>query len=237
MPSRMVKILDRRCYPNLEDKWDDRLLRKKILKFLKPDHTILDVGAGRGRILEMNFKGMATRVVGIDPDPRVKDNPLLDEGFEGLADNMPFFDNDTFDLIFCDNVLEHVEDPDRFYSEIARVLKPNGCFISKTPNKFYYVSLIAAITPESFHKFVNAKRGRNESDTFPTFYRANTAKAQRKWAHKNGLKIIEIDSIEGRPEYLRIFFMTYLLGIFFERIVNLLRLNRLKAILITVYRK
>jgi len=237
MPSRIVKILDQKCYPDFGDKWDDRLLRKKILKFLKPDHTILDVGAGRGRILEMNFKRMATRVVGIDPDPRVKDNPLLDEGFEGLADNMPFFDNDTFDLIFCDNVLEHVEDPDRLYSEIARVLKPNGCFISKTPNKFYYVSLIAAITPESFHKFVNAKRGRNESDTFPTFYRANTAKAQRKWAHKNGLKIIEIDSIEGRPEYLRIFFITYLLGILFERIVNLLRLNRLKAILITVYRK
>ncbi|MBZ0244488.1 MAG: methyltransferase domain-containing protein [Cyclobacteriaceae bacterium] len=229
--------MDQKCYPDFGDKWDDRLLRKKILKFLKPDHTILDVGAGRGRILEMNFKRMATRVVGIDPDPRVKDNPLLDEGFEGLADNMPFFDNDTFDLIFCDNVLEHVEDPDRLYSEIARVLKPNGCFISKTPNKFYYVSLIAAITPESFHKFVNAKRGRNESDTFPTFYRANTAKAQRKWAHKNGLKIIEIDSIEGRPEYLRIFFITYLLGILFERIVNLLRLNRLKAILITVYRK
>lgn len=237
MLSSIIKILDRRCYPDYEDRWDDKLLRKKILQFLKPEHTVLDVGAGRGRILEMNFKGMATKVVGVDPDPRVTVNSLLDEGFEGLADNMPFFDNDTFDLVFCDNVLEHIENPDQFYKEIARVLKPNGLFISKTPNKYYYVSLIAAITPESFHKFVNAKRGRNESDTFQTFYRANTAKAQRKWAYKNNLKIIEINSVEGRPEYLRIFFLTYLVGIFFERIVNLLRLNKLKAVLITVYRK
>lgn len=237
MPSRIVKILDQRCYPDFGDKWDDKLLRKKILEYLKPEHFILDVGAGRGRILEMNFKGLAKKVVGIDPDPRVKDNPLLDEGYEGLADSMPFFNSGTFDLVFCDNVLEHVEYPDQFYKEIARILKPNGIFISKTPNKYYYVSIIAAITPESFHKFVNSKRGRDGSDTFPTFYRANTAKVQRKWAHKNGLKIIEIDSIEGRPEYLRIFSLTYLVGILFERVVNLLRLNRLKAVLITVYIK
>jgi ubiquinone/menaquinone biosynthesis C-methylase UbiE len=180
---------------------------------------------------------MAKKVIGVDPDPRVMENPLIDQGYEGLADHMPFFEDNTFDMVFCDNVLEHVEHPENFYKEISRVLKPGGLFISKTPNKYYYVALIAAVTPESFHKYVNKKRGRNESDTFPTFYRANTPKDQLKWAAQVGMSRVETKAYEGRPEYLRIFFLTYVAGLIFERVVNALNLNGLKAIIVSVYKK
>jgi SAM-dependent methyltransferase len=237
MNKSLINYMDRTFYRKFESKWDDKLLRSKILEYLKPGYVILDVGAGRGRVQEMSFKGLARQVFGIDPDPRVVENPLLDKGFQGLADHMPFFADNTFDLVFCDNVLEHVERPGLFYSEIARVLKPGGYFISKTPNRFYYVAIIAALTPHAFHSFVNKKRGRSESDTFPTFYRANTASAQRKWAKQSGLRIVEIDYIEGRPEYLRIYFFTYLMGLIYERIVNFLGLKFLKAVILTVSQK
>jgi ubiquinone/menaquinone biosynthesis C-methylase UbiE len=237
MNKSLVECIDKTFYKEFQDKWDDKLLRMKILQFIKPEYTVLDVGAGRGRVLEMNFKGLAKKMVGIDPDPRVKVNPLVDEGHEGLGDNMPFFIDNSFDLVFCDNVLEHVEHPSRFYEEISRVLKPGGYFISKTPNKYYYVSILASITPESFHKYVNKKRGRNESDTFTTFYRANTRNAQIKLAKENSMKVVESNYIEGRPEYLRIFFPTYLVGLLYEKIVNLFGLNMLKAIIITVHQK
>ncbi len=237
MRKGIIGYLDRTFYSEFDNKWDDRLLRIKILEYIKPEFEILDVGAGRGRVLEMNFKGMARRVVGIDPDPRVTENPLLDKGYCGLGDEMPFFENATFDLIFCDNVLEHVEHPDKFYKEISRVLKPGGFFISKTPNKFYYVAIIAALTPQRFHKYVNQKRGRSESDTFPTFYRANTSAAQGELAKRNGLKVIDLNYVEGRPEYLRMFSLTYVAGIIYERIVNLFGLSYLKAVLITVNKK
>lgn len=237
MPRKAIEYLDRTFYPDHIDRWDDQLLRKEVIRLIKPEFSILDVGAGRGRIKEMNFKGLVSKVVGVDPDPRVADNPLLDQGFVGLGDRMPFFDDCSFDLVFCDNVLEHVEQPLSFYKEVSRVLKPGGYFVSKTPNRFYYVSLIAAMTPDWFHKYVNKKRGRIESDTFTTFYRANTPMAQKKWAKMSGLVVVECNSVEGRPEYLRIFALSYLVGIVFERMVNLFRLNALKAILITVYQK
>src|SRR5690349_4390793 len=98
MSKKWIHFLDKKFYLKFSDRWDDKLLRDEILKYLNPEFVELDVGAGRGRLAEMNFKGLAKKVVGVDPDPRVKENPMLDEGHEGLGDQMPFFADGTFDL-------------------------------------------------------------------------------------------------------------------------------------------
>ncbi len=46
--------------------------------------------------------------------------------------NIPF-DDDTFNVIFCNHVLEHVSDDIRAMSEIRRVLKPGGWAILQIP--------------------------------------------------------------------------------------------------------
>jgi ubiquinone/menaquinone biosynthesis C-methylase UbiE len=44
--------------------------------------------------------------------------------------NLPFEDN-TFDVVVCSHVYEHVPDPQRMFSEIHRVLQPGGvCYFS-----------------------------------------------------------------------------------------------------------
>lgn len=42
--------------------------------------------------------------------------------------------DEAFDLVVSVEVLEHVEEDERFVSEVARVLKPGGKFIMTTPN-------------------------------------------------------------------------------------------------------
>ncbi len=79
---------------------------------------------------------------------------------------------------------------------------------------------IARLTPHRFHQFVNRIRGRAEADTFPTCYRANTATAVRRLAAASSLTVERLDRIEGRPEYLRMTWPTYLLGAAYERLVN-----------------
>jgi SAM-dependent methyltransferase len=167
----------------------------------------------------MNFRGAARKVVGVDPDPRVRDNPFLDEAHEGLADRLPFADS-SFDLVFCDNVLEHIEDPDAVLRQVARVLKPSGRFVAKTPNRTHYITLIARLTPTWFHRFVNRLRGRPSVDTFPTRYRINSPAEVRRCAARCGLEVTSIELIEGRPEYLRFSAITYLFGWLYERAVN-----------------
>jgi len=46
--------------------------------------------------------------------------------------NLPF-DNATFDVIFCNHVLEHIEDDTKAMQELYRVLKPGGMGIFQVP--------------------------------------------------------------------------------------------------------
>jgi len=53
------------------------------------DLDIRDLGAGAGIVEEMDFRGHARRICGIDPDPRVVDSPYLDEGQVGVGESIP----------------------------------------------------------------------------------------------------------------------------------------------------
>ncbi|WP_157208627.1 class I SAM-dependent methyltransferase [Mariniflexile maritimum] len=233
MNKTLVALIDKTFYPKTEDRWDDKIFRNEILNVIKPSSIVLDIGAGRGRILEMDFKGLCTKIYGVDPDEGVLQNPLIHEGYLGLADSMPYFEDNYFDLVFCDNVLEHVENPVPFYNEVYRVLKTGGVFLSKTPNKYHYMPIIARSTPTSFHKFYNKLRGRDYHDTFPTFYRANCYKDYKKFSKTSKFNISFVKFFSGRPEYLRLFFLTYIVGVIYERTVNSFNINFFKTIIIT----
>lgn len=217
--SALIARLDRAFYPRQQKNWDDTLFREAILAALKPQHRILDLGAGAGVVSQMNFRGLAARVCGVDPDLRVAVNPHLDEGKVGTGEHIPYPD-DSFDLVFADNVLEHLADPESVFREVRRVLKRGGLFLAKTPNKRHYMALTARVTPHRFHQFVNRLRGRASVDTFPTLYKVNTPADVRRYASLTGFAVEAVQLIEGRPEYLRWWFPAYLIGIAYERTVN-----------------
>lgn len=215
----VVERLDDFLYPGTGKNWDDRIFRERILARCTKDAVVLDLGAGAGILPDMNFRGHVARICGIDLDPRVQSNPMLDEGKLADAGQIPYADA-TFDLVFADNVVEHLADPVDVFREVHRVLKPGGVFLFKTPNKTHYMPLIARLTPHRFHQLVNKLRGRAEVDTFPTLYKANSVRDIRRVSTHSGLDIISLEHIEGRPEYMRLTWITYLLGVAYERIVN-----------------
>lgn len=216
-----VASLDSRWYPKFEKNWDNRLFREFVLSRITSQTAVLDYGAGRGHVPHMNFKGIAGFVAGIDPDRAVFENPYLDEAriLELPSGVIPYNDS-SFDVVFADNVMEHVAEPVTAFLEIRRVLKPGGVFLAKTPNKWHYMPLIAQCTPTWFHKAVNRRRGRKEHDTFPTCYQCNSAKDVERLSRSSGLEVRTIELIEGRPEYLRFNALTYACGRIYERFVN-----------------
>ncbi len=211
--------IDRAFYSRFQRNWDDQLFRERIVSYLNLDAAVLDLGAGAGIVEQMNFRGLAASVCGVDLDPRVVANPMLDEGRVANADGIPYEDA-RFDVVFSDNVLEHLDDPLQVFREVARVLKPGGVFLFKTPNKWHYMPTIARLTPHGFHQYVNRLRGRAEVDTFPTRYRANCLGDIKRLAAEAGLLVERVERIEGRPEYLRMTWPTYLVGLAYERLVN-----------------
>ncbi len=213
----MKRFLDRLLYPGWSDDWDARLFRQLVLSHLTPGAEVLDLGAGAGLLSELDFRGLCRRIVGVDPDPCVRDNPFLDEAV--VSSGLPFPEA-SFDLVLCHNVCEHLEEPTRTFAEVYRVLRPGGRLLLKTPNRRHYVPLIARLTPHWFHQWVNELRGRPARHTYPTFYRANTPTDLRRLCGKAGLELENLELVEGRPEYLRMTPFTYLVGWLYERLVN-----------------
>ena len=89
-------------------------------------HRILDVGCGPGWYAEAMRKHGAT-VLGIDGDMEVltRAQPPISGLMLGDATLMAFPDN-SFDGVFCSNMLEHTSSPSMVVDEIIRVLKPGG---------------------------------------------------------------------------------------------------------------
>jgi SAM-dependent methyltransferase len=154
--------------------------------------TVLDLGAGDGTQFRGNYgpwkswlmrlgKKYARRI-GADVDPAVKANPELDQS-EVVVPGKPLpFADQTFDLILCDWVVEHIEDPQSFATEIRRVLKLGGWFCARTPNRWSYFSIGASILSGSLEKKVLRvlQPERGEDDVFPKFYRLNTLRDVRE---------------------------------------------------------
>ena len=57
-------------------------------------------------------------------------SPIVDVKADIL--NLPFDDN-SFDIVFCNHVLEHIKDDKKAMQELYRVLKPNGMGIFQIP--------------------------------------------------------------------------------------------------------
>ena len=110
----LIAWVDRKFYGDFTANWDDQLFREQILENLRPEMKLLDLGAGAGIVTEMNFLGKAQKVCGVDLDPRVASNPFLDEGRVSDAGEIPFPD-ESFDLVFSDNVLEHLAEPQQVF--------------------------------------------------------------------------------------------------------------------------
>jgi SAM-dependent methyltransferase len=233
----IVERLRRRWYPNPLQSDAVAAFVDRLTRVVKPTDDVLDLGAGTGALNAYSLRGRARRVVGIDMDVRVGANPLLDAGVLGDGCLLPFRDN-SFDVVFSIYVLEHVERPKEFVAEIQRVLRPGGVCLMLTPNLLHYVSLIASLTPTTFHRWINARRGRPADDTFETHYRLNSRRAQSMYFTNAGLRVEAIDGIEVQPNYLMFSLPTFLLGVAYERLVNATRwLSPARVNLISVFRK
>ena len=205
-----------------QDYDNDAAFLEMVENNIKLGSIVMDLGSGAGHKFAYDFKtkvGPSGQIVGADFDQRVLENPLVHKGVVLNGAGLPF-DDGTFDIVFTRYVLEHVAEPEEFLIEICRVLRPGGSFIFLTPNKWHYVCIGARFTPERFHEFYNKKRGREETDTFPTVYRLNSRSALRHHLKKVGFVEKELRMRECCPNYLMLAAPLFLIGVAYERLVN-----------------
>jgi ubiquinone/menaquinone biosynthesis C-methylase UbiE len=195
----------RRQYAALRPGWRPATARyeQRVAAMLDPNARVLDLGCGRGGIVER----LATQGhwVGIDPDLRSLRThrvPTLPRG-QALAHRLPFADR-TFDLVVSSWVFEHLPDPKAVFDEVARVLRPGGRLVFLTPNGSHPIprlSRCAADLTRLQARWVRRTYNRAPQDTFPVAYRANTFRQIDTLAVRAGLRLREIVFVDD-PSYL-----------------------------------
>lgn len=172
-----------------------------IRERLAPGMAVLDIGCGRGGVLEQ-LGAAVSQPYGIDPDWRsLAEHRLPDlPRAVALADALPYPAR-SFDLVLCSWVLEHLPTPAQTFAEVARVLKPGGAFVFITPNKNSLVAWLNRLVQPLQNRLVPLLYGRQEADTFPVVYRANTRRHLDQLAARSGLECEALHRIHD-PTYL-----------------------------------
>lgn len=114
---------------------------EEILQKQRPK-IVLDAGCGDGRMGEKMMVAWNAKVYGADISKTgiqlAKQKGVIARVAD-LSVKMPF-ENNFFDLVVADEILEHVHNPDTFIQECQRVLKKNGLLLLCTPNLTFWLN-------------------------------------------------------------------------------------------------
>jgi len=107
----------------------ERLLKKIIWTQIGDikDKYILDFGSGEG--ITANHFAKDNTVVAVEPWDEMLQNRWADYEYkqiQGDITSLSQFEDNTFDMIICHNVLEYIDDKASVIQELAHVLKPGG---------------------------------------------------------------------------------------------------------------
>ncbi len=159
--------------------------------YLTTEKTWVDIGCGNNADVEEK-KELVKLAVGTDlykHDKLIKENFLLSKG-----DSLPF-KSGSVDVISLRFVIEHIENPAELFTELKRVLRPDGIVVILTTNFWSPIIFLPKIIPYQLRKFIMKLLFEvYEEDIFPTYHRFNSpekAKSVSADFHIEKLKFIQ----------------------------------------------
>ncbi|MEK6943380.1 MAG: class I SAM-dependent methyltransferase [Nanoarchaeota archaeon] len=150
--------MDKIDYSKSDDWMKDRDYIRQFVNLVKLDKNnyVLDAGCGSGYVAE-------------EVRPKVKDVLQIDYDWAMLSKNamvhhastlrtsildLWMIKDSVFDAIFCRSVLHRLENPEKAYSELIRVLKPRGKIVAS-------VSHLPEEVAEEYKKMMSSKGKRS----------------------------------------------------------------------------
>ncbi|MEX1139899.1 MAG: class I SAM-dependent methyltransferase [Bacteroidota bacterium] len=104
--------------------------------------TVLEVGCGEGKF-SRNLRA-GSQIWGCEPnklaakEAKKRLTKVFVAKYESIANKLP---NQYFDLVICNDVIEHMPDHDWFFDSIIKKMKPSGVLVGSIPNMRHLRSL------------------------------------------------------------------------------------------------
>jgi 2-polyprenyl-3-methyl-5-hydroxy-6-metoxy-1,4-benzoquinol methylase len=151
---------------------------------------VLEIGCGEGR-----FSGALTGVEeswGIEPSPAAeaaKDRVtrVLQATFDEAEPKLPI---GFFDLVICNDVIEHMPDHASFFSRIGKYIAPGGMLIGSIPNVRFYHIMLEYLLEKDWHYTDIGVLDRTHLAFF-------TAKSLHKTLERHGFRVLQLKGINS----------------------------------------
>jgi methionine biosynthesis protein MetW len=197
--NRFFGLLDRCCHVYQD-------YQKDVISLFEPcpDATLLDLGCGNGEFTQKIAARIGTsHICGIDisgenvKQARAKGIDCRQSNLDQVI--LPFED-ESFDIICANQVLEHLSDTDTLPKEVHRMLKPGGYAVISTPNLAAtqnIISLLFGFQPpqtavsDDFDIYFTSRHLKKRTDPWPTHRRAFTLEGLRAILRWHGLSVQE----------------------------------------------
>jgi SAM-dependent methyltransferase len=115
----------------------DTLCKHFFNRYIGPDATVLDLGAGSCEFINASA---GARKIAVDLNPDTKNYTDVAEVVLTSSDDLSPIESDSVDVVFTSNFFEHLPDKGtlvRTLRECHRVLKPGGKILVLMPNLRY----------------------------------------------------------------------------------------------------
>lgn len=218
------KYWQERQYENLAD----QMALKRLLKLVSEKKSLIDIGAGFGRLTSV-YVSQFGKCVLVDPSARMLKEAKTKfkrkniKFIKSYVEKLPF-KKETFDVTLFIRIIHHLKSPPRALKEAARVLKPGGFLVLEYANKLHTKSALKALVKLDLKYLIDQtpfEVGPKRKDCIPFLnfhpgYIKNLLK-------KNGFKIIKALSVSNFRNSVckKILPLRVLLG--WEKITQVLR--------------
>jgi len=128
--------------------------RPELLSFVPSSvKTALDIGCGSGHFGQALKIKYNCEVWGIEPNANAANEAgeILDNVINNtFSDDLPELEGKKFDVIFFNDVLEHLIDPAKTLSDCNKLLNYNGHIIASIPNIRWYPVILSLLRYKDF---------------------------------------------------------------------------------------
>jgi len=214
-------------------------VNKALDRCFVPGIRTLDAGCGHGTWVLTPYRDRISRLVGVDVAPADGHQAALDDFVVADLGRIPLKDN-SFDVVFCWDVVEHLARPRAAFSEFRRLLQDDGALIVKTPSLLSPLMLASRLSPTIIHKkFKGGLLGLQQDDVHPTLYKSNTPRRLHADLTGVGFQRETLTTFDQTYDYYLAFSrLSYVVGLLYSRSLKSLPLGRrFMASIFGVYRK
>ncbi len=202
---------------------------KSFIKCIPKIMTIVEVGAGYGRLVPSYFF-RAKKIILADPSAKLLNiarNTLKGKGIIFIHTNIenlyPKIRKNTADLVILVRVLHHIHNLDQALSITSKITKKGGYLILEFANKRHLKALVSEIFHGNFtfplDIFPKEIKNINKKTKTIPFYNYHPDIIKDK-LQSNNYSIVEVRSVSNiRSTFIKKFFSTDTL-LFFERILQ-----------------